>query len=54
VWKCLGEVGIDKLTELMQIIWEEVEMPRECRDSVITPIYTKAMPRIVEIIEVQR
>jgi hypothetical protein len=39
VWKCLGEVGIDKLTELMQMIWEEEKMPREWRDSVITPIY---------------
>jgi hypothetical protein len=37
-WKCLGEMGIDRLTELMQKIWNEEEMPREWSDSVITPI----------------
>jgi hypothetical protein len=25
-WRCLGELGIDKLTELMQKIWNEEEM----------------------------
>lgn len=38
-WKSLGDAGIDKLTELMKMIWREETMPEEWRDSVITPIY---------------
>jgi hypothetical protein len=38
-WKYLGELGIDKQTQLLTRIWNEEEMPRELRDSVITPIY---------------
>ena len=39
VWKCLGEVGIDMLWDLMKGIYEQEEIPTEWRDSVIIPIY---------------
>jgi hypothetical protein len=35
----LGELGIDKLTEIMQKIWNEEEMSSEWRYCVITPIF---------------
>jgi len=39
VWKCLGDVGIDMLWDLMTKIYEEEKIPNEWRDSVIIPIY---------------
>ena len=36
--RSLGEAGIEKLTQLMQMIWREEGMPAEWRKSAITPI----------------
>ena len=39
VWKCLGEVGVNWLTELFNVIFKTVKMPREWRTSTIIPLY---------------
>ena len=35
----LGEAGIEKLSQLVQVIWREKVMPAKWRKSAITPIY---------------
>ena len=37
--RSLEEAGIEKLTQLVQMIWREEVMPAEWRKSAITPIY---------------
>jgi len=39
VWKCLGEVGLDWLTKLFNVIFRTVRMPSEWRTSRIIPLY---------------
>ena len=39
VWNRLGEEGVDMLLDLLQKIFEQEEMPEECRGSVIVPIF---------------
>ena len=39
VWKCLGEVGVNWLTELFNIIFRTIKMPREWRTSTVIPLY---------------
>ena len=39
VWKCLGEVGVDWLTELFNVIFRTGKMPNEWRTSTIIPLY---------------
>jgi len=39
IWKCLGEVGLDWLTELFNVIFRTVKMPNEWRTSTVIPLY---------------
>ena len=39
IWKCLGEVGVDWLTELFNIVFRTVKMPSEWRTSTAIPLY---------------
>ena len=39
VWKCLGEDGLEWLTELFNVIFRTVKMPKEWRSSTIIPLY---------------
>ena len=39
VWKCLGEVGLDWLTKLFNVIFRTVRMPSEWRTSTVIPLY---------------
>jgi len=39
VWKCLGEVRLEWLTELFNVIFRTSEMPREWRSSTVIPLY---------------
>ena len=34
-WKCLGEVGLDWLSELFNVIFRTVKMPSEWRTSTV-------------------
>ena len=38
-WKCLGEVGLDWLLELFNVIFRIVRMPSEWRTSTVIPLY---------------
>ena len=35
IWKCLGEVGVDWLTEPFNIIFRTIKMTREWRTSTV-------------------
>ena len=39
VWKCLGEEGLEWLTELFNVILRTARMPREWRFSTVIPLY---------------
>jgi len=39
IWKCLGEVGVEWLTELFNVIFRTVKMPSEWRTSTVIPLY---------------
>ena len=39
IWKCLGEVGLDWLTELFNVIFRTVKMPNEWRISTVISLY---------------
>jgi len=39
IWKCLGEKGLEWLTELSNVIFRTVRMPTEWRTSTIIPHY---------------
>jgi len=39
VWKYMGEVGLEWLTELFNVIFRTAKMPREWRVSTIIPLY---------------
>ena len=39
VWKCLGEVGVDWLTELFNVIFRTGKMPSKWRTSTVIPLY---------------
>ena len=39
VWKCLGKVGLDWLSELFNVIFRTVRMPSEWRTSTVIPLY---------------
>jgi len=39
VWKFMGEVGLDWLTELFNVICRTGKMPRESRASTVIPLY---------------
>ena len=39
IWKCLGEEGLDWLTELFNVIFRTVKMPTEWRTSTIILLY---------------
>ena len=39
IWKCLGDVGVDWLAELFNVIFRTGKMPSEWRPSVIIPLY---------------
>ncbi len=39
VWRCLGKVGIDWLTELFNKIWKTSRIPQDWRKSTLVPIY---------------
>jgi len=39
VWKCLGEEGLEWLTELFNVIFRTAKMPRELRSSTVIPLY---------------
>jgi len=39
VWKCLGEEGLEWLTELFNVIFRTAKMPKECRSSTVIPLY---------------
>jgi len=39
VWKCLGEVEVDWLTVLFNVIFRTAKMPSECRISTVIPLY---------------
>ena len=41
IWKCLGEEGIEWLTELFNVIFKTVRMPNEWRTSTVIPLYKK-------------
>jgi len=39
IWKCLGEKGLEWLTELFNVIFRTIRMPTEWRTSIIIPLY---------------
>ena len=39
VWKCLGEAGLEWLSELFNVIFRTAKMPREWRASTVIPLY---------------
>ena len=39
IWKCLGEKGLDWLTELFNVTFRTVKMPTEWRTSTVIPLY---------------
>ena len=39
VWKCMGEEGLEWLTELFNVIFKTAKMSREWRASTIIPLY---------------
>jgi len=39
IWKCLGEEGLDWLTELLMFIFRTVKMPNELRTSTVFSLY---------------
>ena len=39
VWKCLGEIALEFLTELYNRTMESERMPEEWRDSILIPIF---------------
>ena len=39
VWKCLGEEGLEWLTELFNVIFRTAKMPEEWRSSKIIHLY---------------
>jgi len=39
VWKCLGEEGLEWLTELSNVILRTAKMPEEWRSSTVIPLY---------------
>ena len=39
VWKCLGEEGLEWLTELFNVIFRTAKMPKEWRVSTVIPLY---------------
>ena len=38
VWKCLGEAGLEWLSELFNVIFRTAKMPREWRASTVIPL----------------
>jgi len=53
VWKCLGEVGLDWLAELFNVIFRTIRMPSEWRIAQLTRfIRTKVMSKTEITIEV--
>jgi len=53
IWKCLGEVGLDWLTELFNVIFRTVKIPNEWKTSTVSCfIRTRVTSKIVIIIEV--
>ena len=39
MWKCLGEEGLEWLTELFNVIFRTTNMPKEWRSSTVIPLY---------------
>ena len=39
VWKCLGEAGLEWLSELFNVIFRTAKMPKEWRASTVIPLY---------------
>ena len=39
VWKFMGEVGLEWLTELFNVIFRTAKMPREWRANTVIPLY---------------
>jgi len=39
VWKCLGGEGLKWLTELFNVVFRTTKMPKECRFSIVIPLY---------------
>ena len=39
VWKCLGDEGLEWLTELFNVIFKTAKMPKEWRSNIIIPLY---------------
>jgi len=39
IWKCLGEEGLDWLTDLFNVILRTVKMPKEWRTSRVIRLY---------------
>ena len=39
VWKCLGEAGLEWLSELFNVIFKTAKMPREWNASTVIPLY---------------
>ena len=39
MWKCLGEEGLEWLTELFNVIFRTAKMPKEWRSSIVIPLY---------------
>jgi len=39
VWKSLGQVGVNWLTELFTVIFRTIKIPREWRTSTVIPLY---------------
>ena len=39
VWKCLGEIGLELLSEFFNVIFRTAKMPREWRVSTVIPLY---------------
>ena len=41
VWKCLGEEGLEWLSELFNVIFRTAKMPEEWRSRIVIPLYKK-------------
>jgi len=39
VWKCLGEEGLERLTQFFNVIFRTAKMTRELRASTVIPLY---------------
>jgi len=37
--KHLGQSGVDMMHDILKIVWEDEQMPEECKKSEIAPIY---------------